>query len=77
MQIRASRIYADDSIGRQARTYGSALTSGLTVADVQAWPDELEAVTKDEVTTAARTWLDRRHAVTGWLMTPATEEKMP
>lgn len=76
MQLRASLIYADDDIGRQARTYGTALTSGLTVADVQAWPEALQAVTKEEVMEAARTLLDRRRSVTGWLMPPtkAAEE---
>jgi zinc protease len=32
-----------------ARSYGVALTSGLTVEDVEAWPDVLAAVTIDEV----------------------------
>ncbi|KAB2882181.1 MAG: insulinase family protein, partial [Pseudorhodoplanes sp.] len=55
-------------IMQQARNYGAALTSGLSVADVAAWPDELQAVTKDEVLAAARDLLDRRRSVTGWLM---------
>jgi zinc protease len=76
MQLRAARIYADDDISSQARTWGAALTSGLTPADVLAWPDTLQAVTKDEVLDAARTWLDRRRSVTGWLMTPAQTEVM-
>jgi zinc protease len=76
MQLRAARIYADDDISRQARTWGAALTSGLTAADVKSWPDELQAVTKDEVLDAARTWLDRKRSVTGWLMTPEQSEVM-
>ncbi|MCR8724882.1 M16 family metallopeptidase [Frigidibacter sp. ROC022] len=72
-QLRASQVYADDDIGSQARTYGSALTSGLTIEDVQAWPDILQSVTKDEVMAAARDLLDRRHSVTGWLS--PTEQK--
>ena len=46
-----------------------ALASGLTVQDVQAWPDELQAVTADEVMAQAKKVLDRRQAVTGWLQT--------
>lgn len=72
-QLRASLVYADDDIGSQARTYGSALTSGLTIEDVEAWPDILQAVTKDEVMAAARELLDRRRSVTGWLS--PTEQK--
>jgi zinc protease len=68
MQLRASLIYEDDDIGAQARNYGAALTSGLTLADIAGWPDALQAVTKDQVLTAAKTLLDRRRSVTGWLM---------
>ena len=51
-------------------TYGEALTIGLTVQDVQDWPDVLQAVTAEDVMAAAPTVLDRNHAVTGWLMKP-------
>ncbi len=67
-QIRASRIYARDSIFGTARRYGEALTSGLTVKDVQEWPDILQSVTADDVLEAARMVFDRRRSVTGWLM---------
>ena len=66
-QIRASEIYAKDNTQGLARRYGEALTSGLTVADVQAWPQILQAVTPEDVMAAARDVLDRRHAVTGYL----------
>ncbi len=67
-RLRASEIYARDDVERAANRYGRALTSGLTVADVQAWPDMLQAVTADDVMVAARSVLDRRQSVTGWLM---------
>ncbi|MGR3546907.1 MAG: M16 family metallopeptidase, partial [Roseovarius sp.] len=38
MQFRASETYARDDAGGLAHRYGQALTQGLTVADVQAWP---------------------------------------
>jgi zinc protease len=68
MQIRAADIYARDDVERAANRYGRALTTGLTVADVQAWPEILQAVTADDVMAAARDVLDRRRSVTGWLM---------
>jgi zinc protease len=68
MQLRAAQIYARDDVDSIANRYGRALTQGLTVEDVQAWPDILQAVTADDVLAAARMVLDRRQAVTGWLM---------
>ena len=59
-----------------AEDYGAALTTGLSIEDVQAWPDVLQAVTEDDVIKAARAVLDRRHAVTGWAMTTGSEEVM-
>ena len=43
--------------------------TGLGVQDVQDWPDILQSVTADEVMAAAKSVLDRHHAVTGWLTT--------
>ncbi len=68
MQLRASQIYARDNVDGIGNRYGRALTSGLTVEDVQAWPDILQAVTGDEIIAAARDVLQREASVTGWLM---------
>jgi len=76
MQIRASEIYAQDSVDGRARRYGTALTSGLSVADVQAWPDILQATTAEQIMAAAEMVLDKRRAVTGWLMREGAEEVM-
>lgn len=72
-QLRADQVYARDNVDGLARRYGEALTNGLTIADVQAWPDVLQAVTPDDVMNAARKVLDRRQAVTGWLSAPQGE----
>ncbi|MFN3292265.1 MAG: M16 family metallopeptidase [Gemmobacter sp.] len=66
-RLRAQEIYALDSTMGVARRYGEALTSGLTVGDVVAWPQVLQDVTPEQVMEAARTVLDRRQSVTGWL----------
>lgn len=66
-QLKASEIYARDDVDGLARRYGEALTTGLTVADVQAWPEVLQAVTVEDVMAAAAEVLDRRQAVTSWL----------
>ncbi len=72
MQLRAAQIYQEDNIESLAQDYGEALTSGLTVADVQAWPDLLQSITEQEVIDAARRIFDKRKAVTGWAL-PETE----
>jgi zinc protease len=75
MQIRASQIYANDDVGGLARRYGTALTSGLTVEDVQAWPDVLQAVTEEDILEAAKMIFARNNAVTGSFQKPtATAE---
>ena len=68
LQIRANEIYARDDAESTANRYGRALAIGLTVADVQAWPGILDAVTAEDIMTAAREVFDRRQSVTGWLM---------
>ena len=70
MQVRASQIYARDDVGQLANRYGRALTQGLTVEDVQAWPDILQAVTPEQIVKAAREVFDRDKSVTGWLKAP-------
>ncbi|MCV2894818.1 M16 family metallopeptidase [Lentibacter sp. XHP0401] len=68
MQIRASQIYARDDVGNLANVYGSALASGLTVADVQEWPEVLQSITPDEIIAAAKSVFNLDRAVTGYLM---------
>lgn len=68
MQIRASEIYALDDVGTLADRYGRALATGLSIDDVEAWPDVLQAVTPEEVMAAARDVFDIRASVTGWLV---------
>lgn len=68
LQVRADQIYARDDVDRIANRYGQALSAGLTVEDVQAWPDVLEAVTAEDIIEAARDVFDKRASVTGWLM---------
>ncbi len=68
----ADAVYAQDSQAALARWYGAALATGLSIADVAAWPARIEAVTLDDVKQAAR-WLDKKRSVTGFLL-PANDE---
>lgn len=67
-QIRAAQIYALDNQQARASRYGRALTAGLTVDDVAAWPETLQAVTAEDVIAAARALFDPGRSVTGYLM---------
>ncbi|HXK20881.1 MAG TPA: pitrilysin family protein, partial [Polyangiaceae bacterium] len=64
----AEAIYAQDNQSTMARWYGAALTSGGSVERVQTWPDRIRAVTPDAVLTVAKTYLDKRRSVTGYLI---------
>ena len=66
-QYRAADIYAQDNVERIANRYGRALAIGLTVADVQAWPETVQSVTPDRIIEAARELLLSGASVTGWL----------
>ncbi|MBS1301908.1 pitrilysin family protein [Loktanella sp. SALINAS62] len=67
-QIRAADIYAMDSTQSRAQRYGAALTQGLTVNDVNAWPQILQDVTAEDVKAAARDVLNLNQSVTGWVV---------
>ena len=67
-QLRASEIYARDNVDGIANRYGRALASGLTVQDIQDWPEILQAVTSEDIMAAARSIFNREASVTGWLM---------
>ncbi|WP_138466359.1 pitrilysin family protein [Poseidonocella sp. HB161398] len=73
-QYRASEIYKRDSADAVARQYGQALTSGLTVEDVAAWPQIVQDVTAEDIKAAAAKVFDARKSVTGYLRPAAPEE---
>ena len=63
-----SAIFARDSVGGPARVLGAALASGQTVADVEAWPDRIRAVTVEQVDAAAREVFNENRSTTGVLL---------
>ncbi|MQQ08085.1 insulinase family protein [Epibacterium sp. SM1979] len=73
LQLRADEIYARDNVDGIANRYGRALTMGLTVQDVQDWPQILQSVTADEIIAVAREVLVPEASVTGWLTRDAQE----
>ncbi len=71
-QMIAESVYAQDSQTTLARWYGAAITVGLNVDDIRAWPDRIRAVTAEQVRDAARTWLEKKRSVTGYLVKDTT-----
>lgn len=72
-QLRASRIYAEDNIESLARQYGQELAIGLSLDDIKAWPEILDAVTPEDVMAAAKAVFDDKNSVTGWLQPEETK----
>ena len=64
----AGAIYARDSLSSAARIFGTALTSGVSIEEIESYPDEVRSVTKAQVDAAARLVFDKRRSVTGLLL---------
>ncbi len=72
-RMRASAVYARDSLGTAPNIFGRALTTGRSVEDVEAWPERIAAVSVADVNAAARAVLRDNASVTGVLLPePAT-----
>ncbi|MGO4739431.1 M16 family metallopeptidase [Bosea sp. 2KB_26] len=67
----AETIFARDSQSSLARIFGASLAVGETVEDVLAWPERIEAVTREAVIEAARRYLRPDRSVTGLLLPAA------
>ena len=64
----AGAIYAQDSLSAAPNVIGGALATGRTVEEVETWPDRIKAVTRAEVTAAARKVLVTARSVTSVLL---------
>lgn len=70
----ASAAYARDSLTGPAQTLGAALATGQSIDDVESWPVRIDAVTVDQVNTAARAVLSQTNHVTGLLLPPTGKD---
>jgi zinc protease len=48
-----------------AQDYGTSLSIGLTIEDIEDWPNRIRAVQAADVRKAAQTFLVKEEAVTG------------
>jgi len=63
-----SLIFARDSQAGMARIYGSTLTTGGTIADIDEWPDRIRKVKPEDIQAVARKYLLQSRSVTGYLL---------
>ncbi len=61
-------VYALDNPQSVASIFGNALSTGLTVEDVESWPARVAAVTRDDVIAVAREVLRLERSVTALLL---------
>jgi zinc protease len=64
----AEAVYSRDSLSGPANIFGAALVTGRTIADVEAWPSRIAAVTVGQVDDAARYVIRENTAVTSVLL---------
>lgn len=73
-QLIASAVYAQDSQQTMARIFGASLAVGRDIAELVAWPDNIEAVTAERVQAAARQLFEPARSVTGLLLPAASPD---
>jgi len=67
-RITAEAVYARDSSRAGARALGGALAVGLSIDDVENWPDYIAKVTPEQIQAAAKHLFDNNRSVTGLLL---------
>lgn len=70
--LQADAIKVRDSLSAPARAIGVALAIGLTIEDVEEWPERIGAVTVEQVNAAARHVLNPAASVTAILLPKET-----
>jgi zinc protease len=69
-QLLAAAIYAQDSLASGPRLYAAVLSTGGTMADIDAWPEQIAAVKPADVVAAAQlVWRDSGAVIS--LLSPA------
>ncbi|MFN3826624.1 MAG: M16 family metallopeptidase [Micavibrio sp.] len=81
VRLQDSAAFARDSLSGPAMNVGYALAIGLTLDDVEYWPQKIEAITKEEVESTARALLSpasskQKPYVTGYLLPEVKGEEI-
>jgi zinc protease len=68
LRLKRSAIFAREGLTMPGYAFGMALTTGHSVADVEAWPDRIDAVTVDQVNIALRALASSKRQIMGALL---------
>ena len=71
--LEAEHVFETDDQEKRARRYGEALTTGRSLADFEATPARIAAITAGDVQRIAAAYLEARRSVTGVLARPAAK----
>lgn len=71
-RLQDAAIFARDSVSGPARIIGSALMVGMTIEDVERWPERIGAVTVETVNAAAKAVFGQTGTVTAVLLPEKT-----
>lgn len=69
----ADTVYAQDNQASLARIIGVGMTTGLSLEDIQSWPEQLQSLTTDDIRNAAKRYLDGTRSMTGFLLAADAE----
>ena len=67
-RMESEAIYARDSLSGGARVIGSALAAGLSIDDVETWPEQIAIVSVAQIQVAIKTVFKTKQSVTGILL---------
>lgn len=68
-RIQDSAVYARDSLAGPAMIIGRALTTGQSLDDVENWPEDIAAITAQDIQNVAKKYLDPNNP---WLRAPVS-----
>jgi zinc protease len=72
-RLQNAAVYARDGLSTPANIVGEALAIGLTLEDVEQWPERIGAVTVQKIGQAIKQVLGRKGSVTSLLL-PETKK---
>ncbi|HEU0118022.1 MAG TPA: pitrilysin family protein [Alphaproteobacteria bacterium] len=70
-RLQRAAIFARDNLMAPGYSFGSALTTGHGVTDVEEWPDRINAVSDDDVNKALRDYVASTHSIMASLLPDA------
>jgi zinc protease len=74
-RLQAEAVFARDSLQGPAHVIGNSMVVGMTIEEIEAWPDRIGAVTAEAVNAAARAVLSSSATMTTLLLPKDSKDK--